>query len=198
MKWLRHMKRDRRGREIEHLIPEMLDYVAGKHQPKVQYCIDPSPMIKYSLRPDSNPDIKRSVKAALQGENPENAPALDNAYHTWEKENAEYKSFSTEVMRYVKERFRKPSEFYRRANMDKRTFHKIRTDFGYKPSRMTAMRCCIGLKLNVEEAEELLKLAGMAFSPNEPNDLVVKFCLENGINDIPGVNYMLHRYAEEK
>ncbi len=48
---------------------------------------------------------------------------------------------------------------------------------------------------DVGEAEELLRLAGMAFSPNSPDDLVVKFCLENGIRDIPGVNYMLYRYA---
>ena len=51
------------------------------------------------------------------------------------------------------------------------------------------------LKLNGEEAEALLKLAGYAFSPNDPDDLVVKFCLENGIRDIPGINYMLYRYA---
>ena len=73
--------------------------------------------------------------------------------------------------------------------------NKIISDFGYKPSKMTAFRCCIGLKLNAEEAEALLKLAGMAFSPNDPDDLVLKFCLENGIRDIPGINYMLYRYA---
>ena len=60
---------------------------------------------------------------------------------------------------------------------------------------MTAFRCCIGLGLSVEEAEDLLKLAGMAFSPNNADDLVVKFCLEKGIHDIPGINYMLYRYA---
>ena len=95
----------------------------------------------------------------------------------------------------VKEKYKKPSEFYRAAGIDKRTWHKISSDFGYKPSRMTAFRCCIGLKLNSEEAEALLKLAGMAFSPNDPDDLVLKFCLENGIQDIPGINYMLYRYA---
>ena len=60
---------------------------------------------------------------------------------------------------------------------------------------MTAFRCCIGLKLNMDEAESLLKLAGMAFSPNDPDDLVLEFCLENGIRDIPGINYMLYKYA---
>ena len=97
----------------------------------------------------------------------------------------------------VDERFRKASDFYRAAGIDKRTFHKIRSAFGYRPSRMTAFRCCIGLQLNAQEAEALLHLAGMAFSPNDPNDLVLKFCLEHGIRDIPGINYMLYRYATE-
>ena len=121
--------------------------------------------------------------------------ALENTYHAWEKENSAYKSFSSEVTRMVEQKFRKTSDFYRAAGIDKRTYHKIKSDFGYKPSRLTAFRCCIGLQLDVEEAEELLKLAGMAFSPNDPDDLVVKFCLENGIRDIPGINYMLYRYA---
>ena len=71
----------------------------------------------------------------------------------------------------------------------------MKTDYCYKPSKKTAIRCCIGLKLNGEEAEALLKLAGYAFSPNDPDDLVVKFCLENGIWDIPGINYMLYAQA---
>ena len=49
--------------------------------------------------------------------------------------------------------------------------------------------------INLEAAEDLLKLAGMAFSPNNADDLVVKFCLDKGIHDIPGINYMLYRYA---
>ena len=35
----------------------------------------------------------------------------------------------------------------------------------------------------------------MAFFPNDPDDLVLEFCLENGIRDIPGINYMLYKYA---
>ena len=123
------------------------------------------------------------------------SPAMENTYHAWEKKNSEQKSFSSEVVRMVNERYRKTSDFYKAAGIDKRVYHKLSSDYGYKPSRMTAFRCCIGLKLNAEEAEELLKLAGMAFSPNDPDDLVLKFCLANGINDIPGINYMMYRYA---
>ena len=200
MKWLKRRRREKRGLEIQHLVPEMLQYVADRYVPEVQYCITDSG-IKYSLPPltgnekASVTDMKAFSQEARKDMAMYDSPALENTYHAWEKENSEYKSFSSEVMRMVKERYRKDSDFYHAAGIDKRTFHKIRADFGYKPSRMTAFRCCIGLKLNVEEAEDLLRLAGMAFSPNDPDDLVLKFCLEKGISDIPGINYMLYRYA---
>ena len=180
-------------------MPDMLRYVSDRYVPRVQYSV--ASEVKYSLpqKPGDQQaaiqDIKKFSQEAEKDMGLYDSPALKNTYHAWEKENAEYRSFSSEVTRMVKEKYKKPSEFYRPAGIDKRTWHKISTDFGYKPSRMTAFRCCIGLKLNAEEAEALLKLAGMAFSPNDPEDLVVKFCLENGIRDIPGINYMLYRYA---
>ena len=202
MKWLKRRKRDQRGLEIRHLVPDMLAYVRKHYvKPPFQYSIGGDEHIRYSLpaipRDDQAtiPDMKKFTQEAKKDMAMYDSPAMENTYHAWEKKNSEYKSFSSEVTRMVNERFRKPSEFYRAANIDKRTYHKLSTDFGYKPSRITAFRCCFGLGLSLEEAEELLKLAGMAFSPNDPDDLVVKFCLENGIRDIPGINYMLYRYA---
>ena len=250
MKWLKSRERDQRGADLQHLVPKMLQYVAERYEPLVQYSLgpapwsdlepeqeekkpaestdtsassgkisysiqtppppdEPSPKVSYSIR---EPEIRYSlprqddINAAIQdmGKFAKEAEkdmalydsrALERTYHAWEKKNAEYKSFSSEVVRMVKEKYQKTSDFYHAAGIDKRTYHKISTDFGYQPSRMTAFRCCIGLKLNAEEAEELLKLAGMAFSPNNPDDLVLKFCLENGIRDIPGINYMLYKYA---
>ena len=201
LKSLNRRKRDARGREIAYLVPDMLKYVSESYKPLVQYCISHDPDIRYSVRRSSDDEslpvmsIHELIQAAQKDTTLYESPAMDRTYHAWEKQNSEYRSFSSEVVRMVGERFTKPSDFYRAAGIDKRTFHKIRSDYGYQPSRDTALRCCIGLRLNVEEAEALLKLAGLAFSPNNPNDLVVRFCLEKGIHDIPGVNYMLYRYA---
>ena len=206
--WRSDRRRDRRGPEIEHLVPEMLAYVRERYKPPVQYSVSldyryslPSGIQALHVKPasgDRKPVIESMKEFRQEAEKDMamyDSPAMENTYHEWEKKNSEYRSFSSEVVRMVEQKFRKTSDFYRAANIDKRTYHKIKSDFGYKPSRMTAFRCCIGLQLSVEEAEELLKLAGMAFSPNDPDDLVVKFCLENGIRDIPGINYMLYRYA---
>ena len=206
--WRNNRRRDRRGPEIEHLVPEMLAYVKERYKPLIQYSVSshyryslPSDIQALRVKPasgDRKPvieDMKEFRREAEKDMAMYDSPAMQNTYHDWEKKNSEYRSFSSEVVRMVGERFGKTSDFYKAANIDKRTYHRIKSDYGYVPSRMTAIRCCIGLRLSVEEAENLLKLAGMAFSPNDPNDLVVKFCLENGIRDIPGINYMLYRYA---
>ncbi len=179
----------------------MLLYVADHYEPLVQYCITPSESIKYSLPslPLNEAPLIEDVKAFSQEAKKNMAmydsPAMEKTYHAWEKKNSEHKSFSSEVVQLVGERFAEASDFCKAANIAKRTYHKMASDYCYQPSRITAFRCCFGLGLNLEAAEDLLKLAGMAFSPNNADDLVVKFCLDKGIHDIPGINYMLYRYA---
>ena len=192
MKWLKRIKRNRRGKELKHLVPIMRSYVKDRYKPQIKYSLSFLPTDKPVEKID---DMKQFAEDAKKDITLFDSPALQNTYHEWEAKNSEHKSFSSEVIRMVEERFQKPSHFYRPAGIDKRTYHNMKADYCYKPSKKTAIRCCIALKLNSEEAEALLKLAGYAFSPNDPDDLVVQFCLENGIWDIPGINYMLYAQA---
>ena len=146
---------------------------------------------RYSLPVSENEDIRAVLSRATRDMSVLESPAVKEYYHNWEKQNAVRKSFSSEVMRMVRERYTKASRFYGPAGIDRRIFNKLKTDYEYKPSKNTAMRCCIGLHLNGKQAEELLKLAGFAFSPSDPSDLALRFCLDNGIWDIPSINYLL-------
>ncbi len=200
MKWLKQTGSENREQEIEHLVPEMLQYVADHYVPSARHSISSS-CPEYSFPPltdDENPTITEMnlvAQTAGKDKSMDDSFAVENTYYAREKDTAENKSFSSEVVRLVKERYKKDSDFCHAAGIDKQTFRKICSDAGCKPSRITAFHCCAGLKLDVAEAEELLRLAGIAFSPNDPNDLVFKFCLEKGIRDISEINYMLYRYA---
>ena len=119
------------------------------------------------------------------------SPAMQQYYHSWEKQKGVTTSFSADVARRVREKYPEASAFYRPAGIDKRTFHKIKSDYLYKPSKTTAVKCCLGLKLNAEEAAELMKLAGYSLSPSDPSDLAVMFCLEKGIWDLDVVNALM-------
>ncbi len=141
-------------------------------------------------------DLKRFMDDARRDTAMFDSPALKHTYHEWEKKKAERKTFSSEVLRRLKEMNMRPSEFYKAANLDKRVFHSLKSDYLYTPSKSTALRCCFGLRLSIEEAVNLLKLAGYSLSPSNSRELAVRFCLENELYDIQSVNYLLTSLGE--
>ncbi len=195
--------------DMEKLMPGLRAY--AKEHYKLPVKPKPEEKISYSL-PAQEGDHIRFSKAPVFYDNPGigdtpvypedirkdlsllDSPAMKRYYHSWEKKESVTKTFSSEVMRLVNKKYTKMSMFYRPAGIDKRTFNKIKNDYLYKPSRSTAMKCCLGLKLNREEAEELMKLAGFSFSPSDPSDLVVMFCIEKEIWDITSVNYLMDSF----
>ncbi len=179
--------------EAEKLLPELREYLKSTADARKKEEQE-SKKIRYSLPMDTGGQHAKYSIAFF--DEPEESEIL-KAYHSWEKENSVKKSFSSEVIRIMNRKYSKTSAFYHAAGMDKRTFHKIKTDYGYKPSRKTALRCCIGLQLNPKEAEDLLGLAGFTLSPSEPYDLIIRFCLEKKIWNILDVNYMLSLYDLE-
>ena len=158
--------------------------------------------IRYSLAEpsyfgDTILDMKRFMSDARQDTAMFDSPALQKSYHEWERKASTKKTFSSEVLKKLNELHMKPAEFYKAVGLDKRVFHALKSDYLYTPSKATAIRCCLGLRLKYEEAIELLKLAGYSFSPSNSRELVIRFCMENEVYDLPSINYMLLAMGEE-
>lgn len=161
----------------------------------------PHAEIRYSLAEsaydeDEIRDMSRFLSDARSDSAMYNAPALEKAYHTWEKQTAITKTFSSEVIRRLKESGIRPADFYKAAELDKRVYSSMKRDYCYTPSRTTAIKCCFALRLSYHDAEQLLQLAGYSLSPGLSKDLAIRFCLENGIYNITNVNYMLEALGE--
>ena len=103
--------------------------------------------------------------------------------------------FSATLMKFIDESGMKDSQVYKRAGIDRRTFSKIRNP-DYRPTKRTVLALAIGLELNLDKTEELLKCAGYAFSQSRKFDVIVQFFITNKRYDIMEINEVLYDYDQ--
>lgn len=89
------------------------------------------------------------------------------------------------------------AQVYRKANLDRKLFSKIRCNKDYKPSKLTALSLAIALELNLDEATDLLGRAGLALSPSNLTDMIIKYCITHQIYDIYDVNALLYEHDQQ-
>ena len=104
-------------------------------------------------------------------------------------------SFSEKLFEIIDKKGVKDSAVYKKADIDRRLFSKIRSDFDYHPAKNTAVRLCLALELNIAETERLLESAGYCLSLSSTTDLVVRYCIEHRIFDIISVNEAIDYFS---
>ena len=87
-------------------------------------------------------------------------------------------------------------EVYKKANLDRKLFSKIRSNKNYNPTKKTAIAFAIALGLNLDETTDLLRRAGLSLSPSNHFDIIVKYCIEHGITNIHEVNCILFEFDQ--
>lgn len=104
--------------------------------------------------------------------------------------------FPQMLLRLIDERGLKDSECYRRANVDRKLFNKIKNTPGYTPKKPTVMAFCIALELNMEQTRELLSRAGYGMSRSNMFDVIVEFFITRRVYDVHTINQVLWHYDQ--
>ncbi len=103
-------------------------------------------------------------------------------------------TFSQTLFKMIKEKGISETECYKNANLDRRLFSKIRSNDDYQPRKNTVFALCIGLKLNLEETEELLDKAGYSISHSIKFDTIMEYLIKQKVYDIMTVNEVLDSF----
>lgn len=115
---------------------------------------------------------------------------LDSLVHNLDE------TFTEMLLRLIDEKELKDSMVYKKANVDRRHFSKIRNDVNYTPTKRTVVSFIIALELSMDEAIDLMNKAGFAFSKSSKFDVIISYFIENKNYDIFEINEVLYTYEQ--
>ena len=104
--------------------------------------------------------------------------------------------FTETLLTLIDKTGKKDSEIYKKANLSKQHFSKIRNNPNYKPTKSTAIALALALELSLEDAKDLIGRAGYALTNSSKFDLIIRYFIEQGNYNVLEINIALYEFDQ--
>ena len=104
--------------------------------------------------------------------------------------------FSETLLKLIDKTGKKDSEIYKKANVDRKLFSKIRNNPAYKPSKITAVAFALALELNLEETQNFIGRAGYTLTHSSKFDIIIEYFIVNKNYNVFEIDAVLFRYDQ--
>ena len=104
--------------------------------------------------------------------------------------------FTETLLKLIDKTGKKDSEIYKKANLSKQHFSKIRNNPDYKPTKQTAIALALALELDLEATRDLIGRAGYALSNSSKFDLIIRYFIEQGNYNVVEINLALYEFDQ--
>lgn len=104
--------------------------------------------------------------------------------------------FTETLLKLIDKAGKKDSEVYKRANLSKQHFSKIRNNPNYKPTKPTAIALALALELDIDATKDLIGRAGYALTNSSKFDLIIRYFIEQGNYNVVEINMALYEFDQ--
>ena len=105
-------------------------------------------------------------------------------------------SFSENLLRLIDQKGLKDPDVYKKANVDRKLFNKIKNNRDYKPNKSTCLAFALALELNLDETRDFIGRAGYALSHSSKFDIIIEYFIKEQNYDIFELNQVLFHFGQ--